>query len=753
MPYAIVFAILITGLSGISAQVLILRELLINFYGNELTIGVILANWLMLEAIGTFLLGRIIDAAKNKLKVFIILLLVFALTLPVSIYLCRVFKSLLGIPFGEGLGLVTICYISFLIILPTAFCHGALFSSGARLYSASLKKTASSIGRVYILETIGTVLGGIILTYLFIPYLNSFRIAIIISISNFIICLFLYRKEISYLKFSVILLILVVTSCFSFKAADKLHNLSLKEQWMGQEVIDYRNSVYGNITVTRKGEQDTFFYNGVPAITVPYPDIIFVQEFGNLPLLFHYAPKDVLVVSAGAGGIINEILKHRVKRVDYAELDPIIIEALKQHPSEITDTELSDKRVRIINLDGRFFLKTTANKYDLILIGLPIHADLTTNRLFSREFFALTKKRLNRNGILALWLPGSLTYISEDLRDLNACILNGLRDTYGFVRVIPGDYNTILASDSEGILGVSAGLVNKRIETLNIKTDILVPKYIDYRLDKSWVKWFNNAMLGHTTKVNSDTMPVAVFQMLMIWNKKFSPALAGLFRFFKYLNLLYVGIGVFLAGIIIFFIFYRKTALFKVGIAYSIATTGFFAMFANLILIFSFQIFYGYLYHKIGILISIFMAGIASGGIFTTNRVEKIRDGLRFFTVIEAGIVLFAFALAWILGRLSSYGQHLDLLFAALFFISGFLAGMEFPLAAKLCLSENETIGKTAGVLYLADLLGGWLAGMTAGIILLPLLGLRDSCIVIALFKISDFLLLGRPLLGTPKIT
>ena len=47
-------AILVMGFSGLVAEILLLRELLIVFSGNELSIGVILANWLILEALGCF---------------------------------------------------------------------------------------------------------------------------------------------------------------------------------------------------------------------------------------------------------------------------------------------------------------------------------------------------------------------------------------------------------------------------------------------------------------------------------------------------------------------------------------------------------------------------------------------------------------------------------------------------------------------------------------------------------------------------
>ena len=51
-------AILVKGFSGLVAQILLLRELLIVFSGNELSIGIILANWLILGAFGSYVLGR-----------------------------------------------------------------------------------------------------------------------------------------------------------------------------------------------------------------------------------------------------------------------------------------------------------------------------------------------------------------------------------------------------------------------------------------------------------------------------------------------------------------------------------------------------------------------------------------------------------------------------------------------------------------------------------------------------------------------
>ena len=70
------------GLSGITAQIVLLRELLVSFLGNELTLGVILANWLLLVAIGSFLIGKSVEHVDRKIEIFVVFQLVFSSSLP-----------------------------------------------------------------------------------------------------------------------------------------------------------------------------------------------------------------------------------------------------------------------------------------------------------------------------------------------------------------------------------------------------------------------------------------------------------------------------------------------------------------------------------------------------------------------------------------------------------------------------------------------------------------------------------------------
>ena len=734
-------SVAVIGISGICAQVLLLRELLVSFFGNELTLGMILANWMVLEAIGALAGGKIVERAKNPYGVFIILEIVFSIGLLCALYCARVFKVFMHLPVGQGLGLMPIFWVSFLIQLPVSFSHGALFSAACKIHSLRVHNAAKGIGSVYTWETVGTALGGLLITYLFVPRFNAFAIAGWIVLANFFISLVLLRNIVSTRVRITTFASIIALSCISIISQGFLQTSSIREQWRGNEVVAYRNSVYGNIVITQRDRQKTFFYNGIPVVAMPYPDVAFVEEFASLPLLLHGHAGKVLVIGAGSGGLLREILKYPISKLDYAQVDPEIITLLKRYSSEAVRGELSDQRVKVINKDGRSLLLTRYTRYDVVILAIPEPSDLTTNRYFSEEFFLLVKKRLNPSGLLALKLPGSDTYLEASLRDLNACVRNGLAKVFRYTKVVPGESNFYFSSDSPKLTEASPQGLWKKIRMYNITTNTLTLPYLKYRLDAHWVQWFRQSMQNATAKRNSDFRPVAVLYALIRWNKQFSQSEMKLFGPVGSFVAFFSGIAILCALSVFLIIFVGKRAKqVPFAVAYGIATTGFFSMLFNLLLIFCFQAFFGYLYRSIGALIALFMAGIAFGSFLAGRKKFFGTDYLRAFLFIEIAILLFSLVMAVALKVSSANPLIAPGVFIGGFFLTGVLTGCQFPLASALCAGNGAAAGAIAGFVYFFDLLGGWLAGILGGVVLLPLLGVFYSCAVIAILKTVSLL-------------
>ncbi len=751
-------SLFIKGLSGIIAQVILMRELLVSFHGNELTLGIILANWLILVAIGSFI-GKTVEKVESRIEVFVLFQLFFAAVLPLTLYLSRILGNILLLTPGEGLGFGPIFYSSFLVLLPVALPQGALFTYGCKLYSQYIKKDVSSIGRVYVLESIGAIAGGLLVTFFLVHHLNSFEIVFIISLTHTLVSIFLLWPKPGSLKSAFqknllilsTLLCLVFASCLLPQNSTAIHQSSTRSQWKNLSVIHNENSIYGNITVTMKGEQFTFFTDGLPSITTPVPDIASLEDFVHFPMLFHEKPESLLILSGGAGGMIHEILKYPVRRVDYVELDPLLLRLIQKFSTPLTQSELSDPRVNIHYTDGRFFINKTQDRFDLVFVGLPAPQELLTNRLFSSEFFSTARGRMKPDGIIVLTLPGSLTYISPELRDLNKCILDTLRKVFRSVRVIPGDTNLYLASDSDKLGNVTQLELMKRLETRKIQTSLITKSYLEFRLHERWMKWFLDSMGGKKIQINSDFRPVGVFFSLSYWNALFSPSLARIFKWFEGFSLQISIPFMILFTLLMSLVFMKRSSFSRHAIPYAVFTTGLAGMIFNLAVIFSFQTYYGYLYHQIGLLVAVFMVGVTLSSLTLTRYLNRIENEAHLFLKIEIGIIIFSFLFPFVFSIPSQYIGKTGIsllvypLFLMMSFLSGACIGLQFPLASKICFAmpgKQVTLGHIAGLLYGADLLGGFLGGLFGGVLLLPILGLKESCFMMGLIKISSLALL-----------
>jgi spermidine synthase len=171
-------------------------------------------------------------------------------------------------------------------------------------------------------------------------------------------------------------------------------------------------------------------------------------------------------------------------------------------------------------------------------------------------------------------------------------------------------------------------------------------------------------------------------------------------------------------------------------------STGFAGMLFDLLLIFAFQTLYGYVFHQVGILITAFMFGTAVGSLLVTSLLKRIRRDIRLLIKMELAIIVFACSLPMIFLLSSRHFEHPasgPMIFSILSFISGFLIGSEFPLATKILLKDREPkVGTAAGLLYGADLFGGWLGGLMGGIVLLPVLGVVKTCMIAVMIKLSS---------------
>ncbi|MGA9347584.1 MAG: hypothetical protein WBW48_02105 [Anaerolineae bacterium] len=764
------FAFLLMGFSFTVMQTLMARELLVSFAGNELSIGLVLGSWLILEAVGSWLAVRLAKRVRGEASYYAALQVALSLLLPLSVYAAFTVRRMVGITPGEGMGLVPTFYSAFLVLLPLGLIDGAMFTFGCRAYA----REVSSIGHVYVLEAIGGIIGGLVFTYLFIPYLHSIQVILILAALNLASATSLVlspkSKVISPRTVLVIVLLAVSLYLLLSPQADAIHRWFVGQQWRGYDLAYYGNSIYGNVAAIQQGEQYTFFANGVPILTAPVPDIASVEELVHLPMLFVPQPRRVLVVSGGVGGVLNEILKYPVERVDYAELDPLLIEAVQRFPTPLTANELRDPRVNIENVDGRLLVRKLAaekaypQEYDLVIVNLPYPSTLQLNRFYTREFFQLVRAILKEEGVVAFPSPGTLTYMGPGMRNLNATIYETLKQVFPHTHVIPGDVNLWLASPEAPLEAVPLETLVRRWEERALPTSLMTSFHVRLKLDQQRLTWFWDSLRkGEEVEINEDLRPAGLLYGLFYWNELFSPGFSGYFEFLERISLPLL--GAILAMLTAVFLVVRRLSrrVRMASVPVVIVTTGFGGMAFDLLIIFAFQAFYGYVYQQIGLLVTAFMAGVSLGGLVMTRRVERIEKGpvlsgstelaevsvegkpllLRLEGAIAACWLLFPVVLAILYAQADRPGVSAAVgpILLALNALAGFLVGLEFPLASKMYL--RASVSETAGILYASDLLGAFLGALLVSVMLLPALGVLETCLLVAVLKLGSLLLVA----------
>ena len=471
------FIFLFAGFSTVVVQSLFIRELLVVFQGNELSIGIILSNWLAGTALGNYCASRVKTSAGYGLYIIYAL---SGLIITLVFFLTRDVRALLGIFPGEGISLKTTFFSSLLLVAPLSAVVGAQFT-----FAFSFLKNSSHdypAGSGYGWESVGCFAGGMIFTYLALPFLQPSAVVLLTAALFFSCAALVSAKKTRAVFFAASLAVVL----FLPWASRYVESYTLEKLYSGFQVEETVNSPYAQIvSATRNGER-YIFSDGIPVLSLPNPDIERSEIFSHLPLLFHRAPRSILILG-GASTFTRGALDHGAANVDYAEQDPELLAMIKKYwPENFTDPRLKPRYA-----DGRKFLEGSKTPYDAILVGVPYPVSLPLNRYYTSEFFRLAKQKLSKEGIIALSLPGSLVYVSSAMGRLNAIIKKTVDSVFKHSVIIPGDSNIIIASDAE--LPEKA-VLKLRFSRIADKTFFISGKFIDYSLDPQKQAWLATEM-------------------------------------------------------------------------------------------------------------------------------------------------------------------------------------------------------------------------------------------------------------------
>jgi len=191
----------------------------------------------------------------------------------------------------------------------------------------------------------------------------------------------------------------------------------------------------------------------------------------------------------------------------------------------------------------------------------------------------------------------------------------------------------------------------------------------------------------------------------------------------------------------IMLLFLMRKKVQKTFIPLSVMSAGLAGIVLELILIIGFQVLYGYLYQMIGIIVASFMLGVVIGTAYINRRLGTIKNRILTLAVLQALLAFYAFLIPLIFIALALFGRgkltpvSIQLLFPLLTVIDGIFIGLIFPLANKIYHKITGDIGQTAGSLYAFDLSGACLGALFTVVLLIPVWGIHNTAIMVALIN------------------
>jgi len=130
----------------------------------------------------------------------------------------------------------------------------------------------------------------------------------------------------------------------------------------------------------------------------------YMQLFAWLPLSLHPAPRRGLLISYGAGNTARALLDEPgLEALTVVDVSPEILAASRTLHGAADP--LLDARVRVVLEDGRHFLRSRRDQFDLITGEPPPPGMAGVVNLYTREYFTALAARLAPGGLATYWLP------------------------------------------------------------------------------------------------------------------------------------------------------------------------------------------------------------------------------------------------------------------------------------------------------------------------------------------------------------
>ncbi len=409
-----------------------------------------------------------------------------------------------------------------------------LFMSIGSALVLIFQQSGYSIPRLYAMDLAGAGLGSVLAFFLLnflgaVHALFLFAVLLTVAFAHLQTVLFSFKKRLVIVP--AVLLVVVLVGYFT----DLQFRLRPEEQWDKEMTVMLRDgsenprieetrwSAFGRADLVASGNPlfKTMFIDGAAGtkmvqmedgeVSKALADNLRFVYIGGLPILA--IPEDqrreALVLGSGGGIDVVTLLLWDYQRVTAVEINPDFVDIVKEWGEYNGDIYNDHPRVRLVEGEGRSYLRNTDQKFDLILMSLPItksyrnygNQELVENYLFTHEAIGEYRRALAPGGQMIV-----VTHYRNELLRLVTNTLKSFEDDGIPISQAMNQIATI-GSDANPTLILKNGVMDEG----EIGTYYVIVDRFSQRGTTNFIPFIEQRMLQRTNTATGETATVPEF--------------------------------------------------------------------------------------------------------------------------------------------------------------------------------------------------------------------------------------------------
>ncbi|MCX7848515.1 MAG: hypothetical protein N2595_10870, partial [bacterium] len=475
------------GFSALLAQVLLVREAGVWLRGNELIIGMMLAAWLSWGALGSMSGYTIARRRFRRGYTWIwVVGCVIAVGELIVLRCCWPWTGkIAGATTTMGRAVVLACVVTAVPAWAHSYVCGTLIERWER-------GTGESIARLYLCETVGAAVAGLIVTFYLIPAGIWWVSVGLVACVPFLTSAWMSRARWVGMIANGLCAVGLVVVWWAGGTLDRW-----AREWAGRflagELVAVFDLPRAHVAVTRSGDEHAFYYEGRLVGSTRQRE--YAEELVGYAVGAAGGTKRALLIGFLYNGVVRELAQ---RGVEVAIVDPLAPYLWKFASFLLPEDAavLRGPKVLWTGEDSRTWLRRQeragCGPFDVVIQDVGVPESYAGARYYSREWFELVRQRMSKRGAFVVVLPGTAGLVPEDFARLLERVRETLRGVFGHVVVVPASATLVIASPGEELVEEPGWWV-ARLEERGWSGEWLTPVVIEDQLNMWRRLQFSNA--------------------------------------------------------------------------------------------------------------------------------------------------------------------------------------------------------------------------------------------------------------------